>query len=79
MMDWVLDRSYSFHGETVRYAVWGSGPPIVLVHGTPFSSFVWHRIAPYLAEKYQVFFFDLLGSGHLTSVTNRMFPSACRI
>lgn len=63
MMNWALDHSYSFRGETVRYAVWGSGPPIVLVHGTPFSSFVWHRIAPYLAEDYQVFCFDLLGYG----------------
>ena len=25
------------------------GPPIVLVHGTPFSSYVWRRIAPALA------------------------------
>ena len=41
----------------------GEGLPVVLVHGTPFSSYVWHRIAPYLAERRQVFMFDLLGYG----------------
>jgi pimeloyl-ACP methyl ester carboxylesterase len=42
----------------------GEGSPIVLAHGTPFSSYVWHRIAPYLAERRrQVFIFDLLGYG----------------
>jgi pimeloyl-ACP methyl ester carboxylesterase len=34
-----------------------------MVHGTPFSSLVWRRVAPYLAGQYQVFYFDLLGYG----------------
>ena len=61
MTGWVLGRTYSFRGQAVRYAVLGEGSPIVLAHGTPFSSYVWHRIAPYLAERRQVFVFDLLG------------------
>jgi pimeloyl-ACP methyl ester carboxylesterase len=60
---WVLDQTYSFRGQEVRYRVLGEGPPVVLVHGTPFSSFVWHRIAPHLANHRQVFYFDLLGYG----------------
>ncbi len=63
MTRWVLGQNYSFHGQGVRYAILGEGPPIVLVHGTPFSSYVWHRIAPYLAERFQVYVFDLLGYG----------------
>src|SRR3989442_12813615 len=63
MTDWVLDRTYSFRGQAVRYRVIGEGPPMVFAHGTPFSSYVWHRIAPYLAEFHQVFVFDLLGYG----------------
>ena len=63
MSRWKLGRSYSFRGQEVRYTVLGEGPPTVLVHGTPFSSYVWHRIAPYLAERRQVFVFDLLGYG----------------
>ncbi|HEY4889240.1 MAG TPA: alpha/beta hydrolase [Candidatus Dormibacteraeota bacterium] len=63
MTRWVLGRSYSFRDQEVRYTVIGEGPPVVLVHGTPFSSYVWHRIAPFLAERRQVFMFDLLGYG----------------
>jgi len=39
------------------------GSPLVLLHGTPFSSIVWRRIAPYLATHRRVFYFDLLGYG----------------
>jgi len=60
---WALKRTYSFRGQAVHYDVLGEGPAIVLAHGTPFSSYIWHRIAPYLAERHQVFLFDLLGYG----------------
>lgn len=63
MTRWVLGETYDFRGQAVRYGVIGSGSPVVLVHGTPFSSYVWHRIAPHLAERHEVFFFDLLGYG----------------
>lgn len=63
MREWVLGESYSFHGQAVRYGVIGEGPPVVLVHGTPFSSYVWHRVAPYLAESREVYLFNLLGYG----------------
>ncbi|MCE2530618.1 MAG: alpha/beta hydrolase [Acidimicrobiia bacterium] len=63
MKGWSLGESYDFHGQAVRYGVIGSGSPMVLVHGTPFSSYVWHRIAPYLVDRYEVFFYDLLGYG----------------
>jgi len=63
MSEWLLDQTYLFDGQAVRYAVMGEGPPVVLVHGTPFSSYVWHRIVPYLAEHHRVFFYDLLGYG----------------
>jgi pimeloyl-ACP methyl ester carboxylesterase len=63
MADWKLDRSHDFRGQAVRYAVLGDGPPMVFVHGTPFSSYVWHRIAPLIARHRRVFLFDLLGYG----------------
>jgi pimeloyl-ACP methyl ester carboxylesterase len=34
-----------------------------MVHGTPFSSYVWRNIAAELAREHQVFLFDLLGYG----------------
>lgn len=48
-----------------RIAVWslGTGPDLVAVHGTPFSTHVWRRIAPVLATRFRVTMFDLLGYG----------------
>lgn len=41
----------------------GSGPPVVLAHGWPWSSFAWHRVIPSLAEDYEVFWYDMPGYG----------------
>jgi pimeloyl-ACP methyl ester carboxylesterase len=60
---WDLPETFSFEGQQVRYGTLGSGKPLVLLHGTPFSSVVWRRIAPHLATHRQVFYFDLLGYG----------------
>ncbi|NQD94570.1 alpha/beta hydrolase [Pseudomonas sp. CrR25] len=63
MSNGALDRQYLFRNQAVRYAVTGEGPPLVLVHGTPFSAHVWHRVLPYLNECRRVYRFDLLGYG----------------
>jgi pimeloyl-ACP methyl ester carboxylesterase len=55
--------SFDFAGQRICIAVGGDGPPILLVHGTPFSSHVWHRIAPALACHHRVHCFDLLSYG----------------
>ena len=60
---WDLPGAYDFEGQTVRTGVIGEGDPLILVHGTPFSSLVWRRIAPHLARRRRVFYFDLLGYG----------------
>ncbi len=60
---WSLGRVFSFEGQRVAYDVLGKGSPVVLVHGTPFSSYVWRNIARELASEHQVFLFDLLGYG----------------
>lgn len=58
-----LTRVFEFDGQTVAYDRFGNGEAVVLVHGTPFSSFVWRRIARELARSYEVFMYDLLGYG----------------
>ena len=63
MSDRTLAGTYQFQGHRVRYGVSGAGPPVVLIHGTPFSSYVWRRIVPCLATHRRVFYFDLLGYG----------------
>jgi pimeloyl-ACP methyl ester carboxylesterase len=60
---WNLPDAFDFEGQSVRYGVFGEGAPLVLVHGTPFSSIVWRRIAPHLARRRRVFYFDLIGYG----------------
>lgn len=63
MAGWRLTREYGFSGGTVRYEAFGEGPPLVMVHGTPFSSYVWRNIAPRLAGERTVYVYDLLGYG----------------
>jgi pimeloyl-ACP methyl ester carboxylesterase len=60
---WDLSNIFSFEGQQIRYGILGDGEPLVLLHGTPFSSVVWRKIAPYLARHRRVFYFDLLGYG----------------
>jgi pimeloyl-ACP methyl ester carboxylesterase len=60
---WNLSRQFAFNGHEIRYEVMGEGEPLVLLHGTPFSSIVWRRIAPWFAEHRRVYYFDLLGYG----------------
>lgn len=64
-VSWSLPETFSFEGQAVRFGCLGPAdrPPLVLVHGTPFSSVVWRRIAPHLTERRQVFYYDLLGYG----------------
>lgn len=63
MNDWELSHSYDYHGRQVRYGRLGEGPPMVLVHGTPWSSFNLRHLIRKLFESYTVYFFDLLGYG----------------
>lgn len=60
---WPLTQSFDFEGYQIAFDSMGEGDPMVLVHGTPFSSYVWRKIAPLLAEKHRVYAFDLLGYG----------------
>lgn len=61
----MLDLPYTTRvaANTIRWGRIGSGAPLVLIHGTPFSSQVWRRIAPLLAEHRTVYYFDLVGYG----------------
>lgn len=58
-----LDQRFTFRGESTAWGSLGDGPPLVLVHGFPWSSQCWRRIAPWLAERHTVYFFDMLGTG----------------
>ena len=63
MVDWELSRTFDTPGGSVRWDRLGEGPPVVLLHGTPFSSFVWRAVARSLASRFEVYVWDMLGYG----------------
>jgi pimeloyl-ACP methyl ester carboxylesterase len=51
-------------GDThVAYLDHGDGPPLLLLHGCPFSCFVWRKTIPLLSAHYRCIAPDLLGLG----------------
>jgi pimeloyl-ACP methyl ester carboxylesterase len=60
---WNLSKSFDFHDQLISYDIQGQSKPLVLVHGTPWSSFCWRNVIPHLAKSYTVYYFDLLGYG----------------
>jgi len=50
-------------GITIRAAVGGEGPPLLLLHGHPQTHVTWRKIAPGLAGRFTVVATDLRGYG----------------
>jgi pimeloyl-ACP methyl ester carboxylesterase len=63
MIEWKLPESFDFNGRSVRYGVIGDGPPVIVVHGTPWSSFNLRHLIESLSNDFTVYFYDLLGYG----------------
>ncbi|BBG03549.1 MULTISPECIES: alpha/beta fold hydrolase [Pseudonocardia] len=53
-------------GGTVRVRQAGQGPPVLLLHGWPQTSVMWHRVAPGLIDRHTVVLADLPGYGDST-------------
>jgi haloacetate dehalogenase len=51
-------------GARIVTVVGGSGPPVLLMHGNPFTHLSWHAVAPELARHFTVVCTDLRGYGH---------------
>lgn len=62
-MSWTLDRTVATPAGTVAAGSVGDGPPLVLAHGWPWSSYSWHRVIPALARRYRVHWYDMPGYG----------------
>jgi pimeloyl-ACP methyl ester carboxylesterase len=65
MADSFLDSKHVLQiGDAqVAYHEQGDGPPVVFLHGCPFSSFVWRKVIPLLADTHRCLAPDLLGLG----------------
>jgi pimeloyl-ACP methyl ester carboxylesterase len=61
--EWVLRERFATDAGGIAWDRLGDGPPVVMVHGTPWSSWTWRRVAARLAERFSVYVFDLLGFG----------------
>jgi pimeloyl-ACP methyl ester carboxylesterase len=66
------DRDFqlrSIDGTMLSVSVEGSGPPLVLVHGTAASKNAWMLVAPLLAEHHTVWSYDRRGRGQSGDAT----------
>lgn len=61
--EWNLRSRYAFGGGSVAYDVFGAGEPVVLVHGTPSSSYLWRGVVGELSSRWAVYVYDLVGYG----------------
>lgn len=58
-----LAETFDWHGSIVRWSQFGQGPPVVLCHGTPWSSFVWRTTIEALRGTRSVYVWDMVGYG----------------
>ncbi|WP_147803847.1 alpha/beta fold hydrolase [Alkalicoccus halolimnae] len=63
MNNYSLNKSFRSNYGEVKYGISGEGPPLILVHGTPWSSFNWRHIIPGLSQWFTVYYYDLPGYG----------------
>lgn len=56
-------HTFSWEGREIAWSRIGTGAPVVLVHGTPFSARVWWPYAEELSARYTVYTWDLPGYG----------------
>lgn len=63
-MTHLVNQHSIINGTRISHGVHGEGEPVVLIHGTPSSSYIWRNILPSLVDAgYKVHVFDLLGYG----------------
>jgi pimeloyl-ACP methyl ester carboxylesterase len=58
-----LEEAFAWRGRRVAWTRMGSGPAVVLCHGTPFSSQIWRPFAEALSADHAVYLWDMPGYG----------------
>lgn len=59
----LLGLRTEWRGRTVAWDRFGQGPPLVLLHGTPWSSALWRPVAEALSSRFTVYLWDMPGYG----------------
>ena len=63
-MNHIATENVLINGHRIAHGMHGNGEPVVLLHGTPSSSYIWRNIMPLLVSAgFKVHVFDLLGYG----------------
>lgn len=62
-MNLAPSQTLRWRERTIAWHRIGAGPPVVLLHGTPWSSALWRPIAYALAGRYTVHLWDMPGFG----------------
>ena len=63
MFDGFTATKVQTSGATIQVVSGGQGPPVLLLHGSPETHVMWHKIAPRLAREFTVVAADLRGYG----------------
>ena len=63
MLEGFTRREIRTSGATIVTVQGGKGPPLLLMHGNPFTHLSWHAVAPVLARDFTVVCTDLRGYG----------------
>ena len=63
LMDGFTRTEIQTSGARIVTVHGGSGPPVLLMHGNPFTHLSWHKFAPRLAQEFTVVATDLRGYG----------------
>jgi haloacetate dehalogenase len=63
MLEGFTRREIRTSGATIVTVQGGKGPPLLLLHGNPFTHLSWHSVAPVLARDFTVVCTDLRGYG----------------
>lgn len=79
---YTLDETFIHKTSTHEYHIqWTrigntNGPPLIFVHGTPWSNVVWHDLASTLSSRYNIYLYDHPGFGNSPSL--KRLPSTAK-
>jgi haloacetate dehalogenase len=63
MLDQFSEERFEASNGEIAFRRAGEGPPLVLVHGHPETSLMWHKVAPRLTDQFSVVLPDIRGYG----------------
>ena len=72
-----LNELFTFRDQSVAWGRIGAGgDPIILIHGFPWSAQSWRNVAPWLARRHSVYYFDMVGCGESEKRENQAVSEA---